>query len=110
MEAMRVPAAVEARLGREATLGLIDMFEDEIEKGREHVLKVAADRFERGLSEGLSTLRVDVHRELHEGLGGIRQEMATNRVELLKWSFLFWLGQIAAMAALLSYMLRATGR
>ena len=30
------------------------------------------------------------------------------RVELLKWSFLFWVGQVAAMAGLLAYMLPRT--
>ena len=32
--------------------------------------------------------------------------MADLRAELLKWSFLFWIGQVAAMAALLAFMLR----
>jgi len=36
----------------------------------------------------------------------IRAEMASGRVELLKWCFLFWIGQVAAMAALLAFMLR----
>ena len=35
----------------------------------------------------------------------LRVEIATNRFELLKWSFLFWVGQVIAMAA----MLRAFG-
>jgi len=29
---------------------------------------------------------------------------------LLKWSFLFWVGQVAAVAGLLAFMLRSAGR
>jgi hypothetical protein len=29
------------------------------------------------------------------------------RVEVLRWAFLFWLGQFAATVALLAFMLRA---
>ena len=109
MKAMRVPVALQDRLGPEATFGLIEMFDSEMEREREQVLSVAADRFERRLTEEISTLRVEVGRELHEGLAGIRQELSAARVEMLKWSFLFWIGQVAAMAGLLSYMLRSTG-
>jgi hypothetical protein len=37
---------------------------------------------------------------------GIRQDMASNRVELLKWCFLFWVGQVVAIAGIMSLMLR----
>jgi hypothetical protein len=97
-----IPMAVRDRLGSEATLGLIDVLESE----RAEVIQMAADRFERRLALEVSSLRL----ELHDGLAGVRQEMATTRVELLKWSFAFWIGQVAAMAGLLAFMLRAAGR
>ena len=37
----------------------------------------------------------------------IRQEIAANRFELLKWSFLFWVGQVVAVVGLVGVMLRA---
>ena len=98
----RVPAALRARLGDDATFGLIEVFDSERKDWSDQVLTAAADRFERRLSEEISTLRV----ELHDGLLSVRQELATTRVEMLKWSFLFWLGQVAAMAGLLGFMLR----
>jgi hypothetical protein len=45
--------------------------------------------------------------ELRDGLTGVRQEIADARVDLLKWSFLFWVGQVAAVAGLLTFMLRS---
>ena len=72
------------------------------------MLSIAADRFERRLTLESSSLRVEVREALHEGLTGIRSELATSRVELLKWSFVFWAGQIAVIAGLLAFMLRAS--
>ncbi len=48
---------------------------------------------------------MDLTRELREGLSGVRQELMTVRVELFKWSFLFWVGQVVAVASLLAFML-----
>ncbi len=88
----------------------------------DHVMLTAeAERFERRLIEEISSLRAEMYRELHalrlelhDGLADVRQEMSALRQEMtamradiLKWSFLFWIGQVATIAALLSFMLRA---
>jgi len=102
MASGRVPAALRTRLGDDATFGLRELLDSERREWSEHVLSVAADRFERRLAEEISGLR----EELHNGLASVRQELAISRVEMLKWSFLFWVGQIGAMAGLLAFMLR----
>ena len=68
----------------------------------EHVLSLSAERFERRLAQEVGGLR----KEMYDGFTGIRQEMSNHRTELLKWSFGFWVGQFAATAALLFYLLR----
>jgi hypothetical protein len=42
-----------------------------------------------------------------EGVSKLRADLAETRVETLRWSFLFSVGQLAAMAALLAYVLRS---
>lgn len=101
MSGQRLPNAIRERLGHEGTLALMEVLEAERETGGERVLSLAAERFECRLAQETSKIRV----ELHDGLAGVRQEMATTRVELLKWSFLFWVGQVAAVAGLLAYLL-----
>jgi hypothetical protein len=64
------------------------------------VLNANTERLERRISEEVSSLRV----ELHTSLAAIRQEVALGRVEHLKWSFAFWIGQLAAMAGLLALL------
>jgi hypothetical protein len=59
---------------------------------------VTREEFARGLADvrlELSALRQDVTREL-----------SSQRVEWLRWSFLFWIGQVAATAALIGLALR----
>ncbi|HEY2907810.1 MAG TPA: hypothetical protein VGJ29_18040 [Vicinamibacterales bacterium] len=73
---------------------------------KEEVLSLATDRFERRLTEEMATLRLDLRQALHDGLTSVRQELSTTRVELIRWSFLFWVGQVAAMTALMALMLR----
>lgn len=98
MEILIVPGPLEAKLGREASEGLVEMF------SLYH--QFAFDRFEHRLTEEVSGLRL----EMHQGFAALRHENATTRVELLKWSFLFWIGQVAAIAGLLAVMLPAAGR
>lgn len=89
----RIPAALRVRLEDDATFGLIELLESERRNWSENVLTAASDRFERRLAEELSHFRQDV-----------TQELATTRIEMLKWSFVFWIGQVAAIAGLLAVM------
>ena len=106
MSGKRIPVALADRLGQDATIGLLELLDGEKADWTDKVLSISTDRFERRLTEEISTLRI----ELHDGLAGIRQELATVRVEFLRWSFLFWAGQLAAIAGLIAFMFRAIGR
>lgn len=72
---------------------------------KEEVLDAASDRFEQQLAVELSELRMELCTTIHKDLTDVRQELATTRVEMLKWSFVFWVGQLAAIAGLLAFML-----
>ena len=102
--------ALSERLGQEATDGLLELVQSTRTEWREHVLSIATERFERRLTQEISALRVDFTRELHQGLAAVRQEIATVRVELIRWSFVFWAGQIAVMIGVLAFMLRDISR
>jgi len=95
MQATAVSPALRERLGDEGTLGLLDLFVQAGREWKDEVLASASDRFARTLVEETGKLRVLI---------------AEQRAELLKWSFIFWIGQVAAMAALLAFMLRGLPR
>ena len=90
---------VSGRLGREASEGLTEFVEAERREWSEHVLTLAADRFERRLGEEVASLRV----EIVTMAAAIREEIAKDRFELLKWMFVFWLGTIGTVLAILKF-------
>ena len=95
MEPMSVPPALRARIGHEATQGLVELLETRDRMWSEHMMDLAVERFERRLAEELWKFRL-----------AVTQEIATSRVELLRRSFVFWVGQMTALAALVALVLR----
>ena len=65
-------------------------------------------------SDALVTMFAETHRMAMEGVDRRLREMDARferrlsdlKVELLKWNFVFWIGQLAAMTAILNLMLR----
>ena len=90
------------------------------ETWKEEVLSLASERFERRLSEELAALRVEMAKEFAAVRGEMAREFAAVRVEmargfaatradLLKWSFVFWVGQFAAVSSMMAFLLRTLG-
>ena len=102
----RIPAAVRSRLGDDATFGLVELLDGERRDWSQDVVATASDRFERRLAHELGAMRTNISNALNDGLTAIRQDTATARLEMLKWSFVFWIGQVAAVAGLLAFMRR----
>jgi hypothetical protein len=61
----------------------------------------ATTRIDRRLDQ----LRSEFRLELHQGLAGIRTEMANMRADMFKWMLVFWIGQFAALVGALWFML-----
>ena len=157
MDIERVPAALEARLGIEATSGLLQLLDSTHRAWRDDVIAASSDRFERRLVEEIAAVRVQMAQveasirrdmremgasirrdmaamdaRIHQDMAttgadirqdmatmgasirqdmvtmgaGIREDMASGRVELFKWCFLFWIGQVVAVAGVMGMMLR----
>jgi hypothetical protein len=98
MNLLKVPPALRDRLGDAGSDGLLMMFAEAHRMGNEILDRRIAEveeRFRRHLHEELSKFRL----EMVERMGELR-------FDLLKWSFLFWVGQVAVIIAVLSWMLR----
>jgi hypothetical protein len=124
MESSGVPAALRERLDIEGTAGLLELLETIRRAWSLEVTTTCLDRFERrlveevaglrvGMAEGHATLRSEIAqtegrlvKEMQIGFGTIRQEMGNNRVEFLRWAFLFWVGQFFAVAGLVGVLMR----
>ena len=100
MQPLRVPPRLRERLGPDESDDLAMLLQTASVGWREDVLTLAEHRFERAVAIETGKLRL----EMRDGIAGMREEMARLRVEVLRWSFLFWLGQIAAITGLLAYL------
>jgi hypothetical protein len=121
------------RLGTDGSSALADFVETYEDEWKKDVMTACRDRldvrlqtlvskdeFTRSLTDLRLAIRDDFSRvqqemsanrlEWKQEMAGLRhdmtRELAAQRVELLRWSFLFWIGQIAAMAALIGVVLR----
>lgn len=73
---------------------------------KNEVLTLATERFDRRLGEEIGALRHEMAREFAtvrietaKQFADMRVELAAKQVSLLKGSFVFWVGQLAASAA-----------
>ena len=95
-----VPVALRERLGEDATHAFYDYIESSSENWRRDVTTVCTERMDLRMEHLAS------RQDLVEGFARVREEMGTLRVELLRWSFAFWIGQVAATAGLMALLIR----
>lgn len=98
----RVPVglALRDRLGENGVRDLETYIEQHEENRRTDVVNQITERLDFRMNECAK------RNDMFEGFARVVDRMADMKVELLRWSFAFWLGQIAVIMALLSYMLR----
>jgi hypothetical protein len=63
-------------------------------------------RFGAELRQEIAQSTAGLRQEIARSVGELRQEIAAGRVELFKWCFLFWIGQVLAIGGLMGVMLR----
>lgn len=114
MRFVHVPVALEERLGETGATALAEMLDEGHRECVESVMTHCAERFERRLVEETSRLRVELAQlggelrgEMHSGFAAVREQMSADRVELLKWAFAFWVGQLVSVVGLVALLLRA---
>ena len=119
-----VARVLREKLGEDAIDGLQVLVDDAGRRWKEDVLVLVAERFDRRLGEEIGALRLDMAKEFAavrvdtaKEFAAVRVEMAAMRTDLrselaatrfsiLKWSFLFWVGQLAAMTGIMALLLR----
>jgi hypothetical protein len=109
VDPLECPFVLRQRLTEGGVVGLAEVLNRE----RVEVIATVSHSFEQRLAadcgklqQGLDALRADMRAEM----GALRFELradfqvaiAHTRADLLKWSFLFWVGQVAAVVGLAS--------
>ncbi len=75
---------------------------------KEEIIEIVEEKFERRLSEELGKLRVEMAEmksELRGEMADMKSElnnkMGSMRADIIKWMFVFWVGQIDVMIGIL---------
>jgi hypothetical protein len=97
-----VPPALRARLGEPGAEALENLLDAAGHVWRDEVITLAQERFDRRLAEELALFRQDMVRAMSDMRIDLHREIQTTRVDLMKWSFLFWVGQVAAVGGLMA--------
>ena len=79
------------KLGEEEARSLLEFIETSVDQR-------AATKAD--LQQAVSTLREEIH--------AVREEMHKIRAELIKWSFAFWIGNIAVLSGIMFALLRGS--
>jgi hypothetical protein len=98
----RFPLALSTRLGPDASRALDDVLDADRRQWSDHVITIAGERFDRRLVEETGKPRV----EMANLDSNLRQAISHSHLDLLKWMLLLWIGQLASIVGILSYMLR----
>ncbi|MBV6342592.1 hypothetical protein [Candidatus Magnetobacterium casense] len=81
------------KIGEEATRVLIDTFDEVTEKAKN----------EAATKADLQVLRTELKTEMQMIKTEIEAKLAEFKADILKWTFLFWVGQLVAMTALFRF-------
>jgi len=112
MPIITVPKALRDKLGEEGSDALVDLLNQSQDRQKEDILEFVEEKFERRLTEEIGK----VNERLTDEIGKVNQritsetakldkrittEIAKVRTDLIKWMFIFWIGQIGAILGIL---------
>lgn len=119
MPVLTVEKPLRDKLGDEAVDSLVRLINQSSEEQRNNILAFVEEKFERRLAEEISALRIDLIKEISDlrseltsqiseakaesktQASSIRAEAAANKSDLIKWMFIFWIGQVAVILGIL---------
>ena len=108
MSIISIPKALREKLGEEGSDALIDIINRAQGDKKTDVIRLVGEKFERRLSEEIAGVNHRMERlrvELKEDNANLRAELkadnANIRADLIKWMFIFWVGQVAAILGIL---------
>ncbi|HKJ67614.1 MAG TPA: hypothetical protein VKA68_06625 [bacterium] len=112
MTIITIPKALREKLGDEGTDALVELFNQSGDRQKENILEFVEEKFERRLSEEIGRVNqriTDETAKLDKRITDetakldtrMTTEIAKVRTELIKWMFIFWIGQIGAILGIL---------
>ncbi|MBI4308727.1 MAG: hypothetical protein HY591_00175 [Candidatus Omnitrophica bacterium] len=98
MSVIAIPNILKNKLGEEATDALVVVLEKIEHEFKDSIVENVEIRFEKRLAEECAKLRTEMN--------GLRVEMHALRADIIRWMFLFWIGQLASIIAVFSFFFK----
>ena len=93
MPIVMVEKPLKDKLGDEAVESLIRLINQSQVEQKNNMLEFVEEKFERRLSEEISGVRVEI--------GRLDNKIEATRADLIKWMFIFWIGQVGVILGML---------
>ncbi len=135
MSVVVLPESLRAKLGEDGARDLAELFNVAGRNQRQRTVEVLGERFERRLTEAKAELELriaevearlerritEVKAELERRIAEVKADLearmaqlearierrlAETRADMIKWMFIFWIGQVAATAGIVSILVR----
>lgn len=97
-----IPRVLREKLGDDATDAFAEVIKEIDLEARKDAIAIAEERFERRLAEEIAK----VNERITEEISKLRVEMYKFKSDILKWMFLFWIGQIGVLSGIIFAMLK----
>ena len=97
MPIITVPKVLREKLGEDGADALVELVNVANGQTKADVLTFVEEKFERRLSEEIGKVRQEMSAEFVR----VRQEASESKVDLIRWMFLFWVGQVAVIFGIL---------
>ena len=91
MKKVPVGLALRDRLGETGVRDVNDYVEEHLESGRVDVVNAVAERLDYRINECAK------REDMMVGFARVEKQMADTKFEILRWSFVFWIAQIATV-------------
>ncbi|MBF0458618.1 MAG: DUF1640 domain-containing protein [Nitrospirae bacterium] len=125
MSVIAIPRSIRERLGDEASEDFASLINDIDLGARKDAIAIAEEKFERRLVEENGKLRIEMgklneriteengklriemgklNERITEETGKLRTDIASTKAEIIKWMFLFWIGQTVTMVAIIKLL------
>ncbi len=104
MPVVTVGKASREKLGDEGVDSLIDLINQSQTDQKAEILEIVEEKFEKRLSEEMGKLRQEMSEmkaELQGNIAEVKVEMHQTKAEIIKWMFIFWIGQIGMILGIL---------
>ena len=106
MAVITIPKVLRDKLGDDGADAFAEVIKEIDLDARKDALAIAEERFEKRLADECGKLRLEIEKLRTE----LKVEIANNKADIIKWMFIFWIGQIGVLSAIMFAVLKFYSR